>query len=215
MSAKSIQRKIDSAHRKIGDKLGTPYTVYRPLNNIDVLDDANIVYEDVKSTFTMSDKYTKAFSSGKPIWTCYTAAGVVEEGDFLYSETEGRTFFIMARHPLHPVLAMEVNDRMDVYRTGYGDDGNGWRPDVRTLVARNLPCDLGFGASSFGGLVPARTIATAGTRVATITTSLPRSVMAMGLSVESDGFIGDVISYNYSSSGTALNITAQEFVTSP
>ena len=61
MSAQSIQRKLDAAHKKISNKLGYKYTLYRPLRNIDVLDDANII-DDVNLNVTLSDQFTKALS---------------------------------------------------------------------------------------------------------------------------------------------------------
>lgn len=212
MSAKSIQRKIDVAHKKIGKKIGYGYGLYRPLSNINVLDDANLIADNVKSTFTLSDTYMTALAWQIPVWTCYTDATQAEEGDFLYSEDQSRTFFILARLAHQPVLAVEVNDRIDLKIVGYGDNGSGFAPDTTTYFAKNLPCYLSYGAQQMSGGIPARTNASAGARTATIITTVPRTQVLMGSSViVPDGFQGDVVSYDYSSVGVALRFTAQEF----
>lgn len=211
MSAQSIQRKLDVAHKKISNKLGYKYTLYRPLHNVDVLDDSNIV-GDVLLTFTMSDGYTKALSWELPVYTAYTNAAIVQEGDFLWSEDEGRTFLVLSRQPHQPVLILEMPDRIDIQSVGYGDDGDGFSPSATTYTARNLPANISYEASGFGGMTPARSVGTAGIRSANIYTSLPKSAMLMGKTVlTGDGFRGDITNYDYSMVGNAVTFTAQEF----
>lgn len=212
MSAQSIQRKIDVAHKKISNKLGYKYTLYRPLRNNDVLDDANIV-DDVNLTVTLSDTYTKALSWELPVYTAYTNAAIVQEGDFLWSEDEGRTFLVLSRQPHQPVLVLEMPDRIDIQTVGYGDSGDGFSPDAVSYTARNLPACISYGASGFAGLSPARGAGTAGIRNATIYTSLPKSSMLMGQTVnnQGDGFRGDIVNYDYAQVGNAVKFTVQEF----
>lgn len=213
MSAKSIQRKIDIAHQRVGKKLGYGYTVYRPVNNIDVLDESNIIGLNVKSTFTLNDSYTSAMGWGIPVWMCYTNASLIQAGDFLYSESEGRTFFVLDRKPHLPVMTLEVNDRINVQTIGYSDGADGFGPGVTTFVARNLPAYVSYGSSSIGATTPARNLGESGVRVASVITTLPRYNMVMGTSVTlADGFQGDVVAYDYSSVGSALRLTAKEFV---
>jgi len=213
MSAKGIQKRIDNAHRKVGKALGYVFNLYRPLTNVDVLDDANYI-DDIKLTVTLNDSYMSTIGWQTPVWTAYTDAKQLQVGDFLYSEEQGRTFFVMSRQPHLPVLMMEVNDRVDVQVVGYGDDGTGYSPEATTYLARNLPCYISYGASGMGGGVPARSMGTAGIRNATIITTLPREVMTMGATVTNlaDTFRGDVVSYDYTSVGRGLRMTVQEFV---
>lgn len=212
MSAKSIQRKIDKAHLKVSKALGTPYALYRSITNVDVLDDANKVV-DVKLTATINDGYTSTLGWQTPVWTVFTDAQHVQAGDFLWSEDEHRTFFVLSRLPHLPILAVEVNDRIDIKTVGYGDDGTGFSPTATVYLARNLPCFKSYGAASMSGGVPGRNMATTGFRTATIYTTLPKEKMVMGASVVSpDGFKGDITSYDYSSIGSGLKITVQEFV---
>ena len=212
MSAQSIQRKLDAAHKKISNKLGYKYTLYRPIRNTDVLDDSNIV-DDVLLTVTLSDTYTKALAWELPVYTAYTNAAIVQEGDFLWSEDEGRTFLILSRQPHQPVLVLEMPDRIDIQTVGYGDSGDGFAPDAVTYTARNLPACISYGASGFAGLSPARGVGSAGVRNATVYTSLPKSSMLMGQTVnnQEDGFRGDIINYDYAQVGKAVKFTVQEF----
>lgn len=211
MSAQSIQRKLDAAHKKISNKLGYKYTLYRPLHNLDVLDDSNIV-DDVNLTVTMSDQYTKALSWELPVYTAYTNAALVQEGDFLWSEDEGRTFLVLSRQPHQPVLVLEMPDRIDIQTVGYGDSGDGFAPNATTYTARNLPAVLSYGASSSGGVVPARSNAVAGVRNVTIYTAFPKSSMLMGQTISTeDGFRGDIVNYDYAHVGNAVKFVAQEF----
>ena len=211
MSATAIQKKIDAAHKKISNKLGYEYGLYRPLNNIDVLDDANWL-SNVNLTFTLSDTYTKALSWATPVYTAYTDAAKVEEGDFLYSEDEGRTFLILSRQPHQPILVLELPDRIDLETVGYGDTGDGFAPGAVSYTARNLPALVSYEASSSSGLSPARGHGQSGVRSATIITSLPKAKMLMGQTLtDGDGFRGDVVNYDSASVGNAVNITAQEF----
>lgn len=212
MSAQSIQRKLDAAHKKISNKLGYKYTLYRPIRNTDVLDDSNIV-DDVLLTVTLSDTYTKALAWELPVYTAYTNAAIVQEGDFLWSEDEGRTFLILSRQPHQPVLVLEMPDHIDIQTVGYGDSGDGFAPDAVTYTARNLPACISYGASGFAGLSPARGVGSAGVRNATVYTSLPKSSMLMGQTVnnQEDGFRGDIVNYDYAQVGNAVKFTVQEF----
>lgn len=211
MSAASIQKKINNAHKKVGQALGETYTIYRPLYNTDVLDESNVI-DDVKLTCTLSDSYTTALAWQVPVWTAYTATALIESGDFLYSELLGRTFFVLNKLPHLPILMVEVNDRIDVKSVGYGNDGTGYAPNTITYVARNLPCYKSFAAGSISSNIPANNVASAGVRRMTVITTLPKTLNLMGHSIVGvDGFVGDVIQYDFSSIGSGVRFEAQEF----
>lgn len=210
MSAIAIQKKIDVAHKKVSTKLGYSYGLFRPINNLDVLDEANFI-ANVNLTFTLSDTFTSALSWQTPVYTAYTDAAKVQEGDFLWSEDEGRTFLILSRQPHQPVLVLEMPDRVDIKTVGYGDTGEGYGPGATVFVARGLPAFVSYSSSTMGGLTPARSLGAAGVRNATIYTSLPKPGMLMGSNINDGSFSGDVTMYNYASVGNAVKITAQEF----
>lgn len=212
MSANKLQTKIDKAHKKIGAKLGYTFGLYRPLNNVDVLDEANWI-ADIDASFTVNDSFTEALNWNTPVWTCYTDASQLQEGDFLYSEDLNRTFHILTRQPLLPVMALECPDKVDIQVVGYGDDGTGFAPGKTTFVAKNLPGYVSYGAVNQRGHYPGEPRTTiAGVRTITFITSLPKSFVLQGMTIsEAGGFSGDIISYDYAPYGNSVKITAQEF----
>lgn len=210
MGAQNIQNKIDKAHKKVGLKLGYEYGIYRPLTNVDVLGDENWV-DTVKAAFTLNDGYTTALNWSVPVWTCYSDAQQLQTGDFLYSEEQGRTFFVLTRQPHLPILALECPHTMNIQTVGYGDTGNGYEPGATTYIAKNLPGFVQYGATSKGGTYPGRTNTISGIRTATFITTLPNPEMLMGAVVSDEhGFSGNVVSYDYSAVGKSVKLIAQE-----
>lgn len=210
MSANKLQTKIDKAHKKIGAKLGYTFGLYRPLNNVDVLDEANWI-ADIDASFTLNDEFTQALNWDTPVWTCYTDASQLQEGDFMYSEEQGRTFHVLTRQPLLPVMVLECPDKVDIQTVGYGDDGTGFAPGKLTVIARNLPGYVSYGAVNHKAAFPGGT-ANVGIRTITFITSLPKSFVLQGMTIsEAGGFSGDILSYDYAPYGNSVKITATEF----
>lgn len=211
MSATAIQRKLDKAHKKVSNKIGYTYNLYRPITNINPLDDANFI-DDIKATFTLSDQYTSAMGWGIPAWTIYTDAVQVQEGDFFHSEELERTFFITSRKPHLPVIAIEVPHRVDIMRIGYGDTGNGFEAGATTYLAKNLPAFVSMGASNFASGLPARTAGTASMRTVEVITHFPNQEKLIGttLVIAADGFEGDIQRYDYSGIGLGVKFSAAE-----
>ena len=218
MAIKSLQKKLDHAHKKVGKELGYAYKVYRAINNVDVLSDAN--YIGTANTWTtLNDEASRDMEFQIPTWNTYTDATIVQQGDFLYSEEENRTLMVLIRKPMEPLLAIEVNDRCTITKVGYADTGNGYGPVDGIVVAKNLPCFVNFGNRELLGRysIPGRkTLAEAGVKTANITTSLPFDVEVMGYTIEDDsGFRGSIIKYSYSSYNSSLQITATEYGATP
>lgn len=211
MSAKGIQKKIDNAHRKIGKTLGYTYGIYRPLtSNVDVISDRNFI-KSVKATVTLNDNYSSNISWQIPQWTLYTESAVLEVGDYLYSEEEGRTFFVLNKQPHQPVIAIEANDRIDVQSVGYSDGGTGFAPAQTTFIAKNLPCYLTYGTGSVGGNLPGGGVGSIPFRTMTVYTALPKQSMVLGETlVDTAGFKGDVTGYDFNSVGCGVRILAAE-----
>lgn len=211
MSAKSLQKKIDNAHRKIGKTLGYTYGIYRPLtSNVDVISDRNFI-KSVKATVTLNDNYSANISWQIPQWTLYTESAVLEVGDYLYSEEEGRTFFVLNKQPHQPVIAIEANDRIDIKTVGYTDSGVGFGPASEVYIARNLPCYLTYGTGSISGNLPGNGVGSIPFRTMTVHTALPKQSMILGETLmDTDGFKGDVVGYDYNSVGCGVRFMVSE-----
>lgn len=208
MSALSIQQKIDKAHKKVAKTLGYAYNVYRPLTDINPLDDKNI-YQSVKATFTLSDTYTNTISWEVPIWTVYTDPMLLEQGDILFDGDHA--FIIISRLPHLPVLAVQADDRIDVRNIGYSNSGSGFGPAQDTYVARNLPCYISTDSFGVGLNNPGVGISGTNFRSLTCITYLRDQQNLMSRSITArDGFVGDVTKYDFSSIGSAVKFVAKE-----
>lgn len=211
MSAKSIQTKLNNAHKKIGKKIGYVYGLYRPLySNIDVISDQNLI-KYVNATVTLNDSYNSNIKWEVPIWTVYTETAELQMGDYLYSEETGRTFFVLNKQDHQPVLVIEANDRIDIKQVTYGDNGNGFAPGNMTYLAQRLPCYLSYGSSTIGSNLPGNGVSGIPIRTMEVYTALPKTTMLLGETLlDADGFKGDVTSYDYSSVGIGVRITVAE-----
>lgn len=208
MSAQSIQLKLDKAHKKIATKLGYAYNVYRPLNDIDPLNDRNHL-QQVKATFTLSDTYTQTISWEVPIWTVYTDILQLEQGDIL--DNGEHTYIIISRLPHLPVLAVQADDRIDIHSVGYGDSGTGFGPAQSAYVAKGLPCYISTDSYPITVGNPGVGISKTDYRSLAVVTYLRDQQNLMNRSVSArDGFTGDIIKYDFSSIGSAVKFTARE-----
>jgi len=209
MSQQTIQAKFDKAHTKIGKVLGSEFTVYSPLTDINPIDDRNIIGK-VQATFTVSDQYTKTIAWDVPIWTVYTDPTDLSQGDFLSDGT--RTFFILSRIPLLPVLAVECPDTISINSVSYGDSGGGFAPGEGAYTAHNVPCFITTSSTSFSGNIPGSGVGVTGFRKITAITFLRAQSSLIGMTVSGpNNFTGDIINYDFASLGSGVKFTAQEF----
>lgn len=211
MSASAIQKKIDNAHKKVGKKLGYQYGIYRPLvSNTDLISDRNLI-KYVKAAFTLNDNYTSNIKWEIPTWTLYTESAEIQPGDYLYSEDQNRTFFVFQMQPHEPVYAIEANDRINIFGVAYANGGTGFAPGSTTYLAKNMPCYLSYGTGSVSGNLPGNGVGSIPYRTMTVITSVPKQIMVLGETItDNAGFTGDITSYDYSSVGAGVKITAAE-----
>lgn len=211
MSAASIQKKIDNAHKKVGKTIGYTYGLYRPLDsNVDVISDRNLI-KYVKATVTLNDNYSSSVKWEVPLWTLYTESAALELGDYLYSEEQDRTFFVFQKQSHQPVYAIEVNDRVFIDQVAYADSGTGFAPSAGTIFAKQLPCFLTYGTGSVSGNLPGGGVGNIPFRTMTVITTMPKQAMVLGETMRDNaGFKGDITSYDFSSVGCGVKITVAE-----
>jgi hypothetical protein len=207
MSALTIQKKIDKAHKKIASKLGFQYNLYRSLTDVNPLDDRNHTAV-VNATFTLNDTYTQTISDGTPIWTVYTDPIQMEMGDYLYDGVN--CYIIISRLPHLPVLAIQANDRIDIRVIGYGDAGTGFGPAQSTYLAKNLPAYVSTSSHPMPVGMPGVGVSKVDFRQMTANTYLKSETNLMNRSLTWNDFTGDIITYDFSSIGKGVKITARE-----
>lgn len=205
MSAEAIQFKINKAYHKAGKKLGLEYNVYRPINNIDVLN-ANNFIATVNFSVSLNTQFSNTIKEQLPIWTVYSDYFVLEEGDFI--NNQDRTFLIISKKELLPILALEVPDRVDIKQVSYSDTGNGFEPSNPTYLAKNVPAFISFGTKSTR---MSDVNSSAGIRTLIVYTHIPKSINLMNeTALDYNGFEGNIIGYDYPFLGAGIKLQVHE-----
>lgn len=113
MSGKSIQRTLTNAFGTVGRVLGWDFAVYRPVQWVLPMQDANLV-GTVKLSATPDDAYT-AVPDELSKFVLYTSASL-ELGDILNSDELGRTYVVFDKTELRAITGVLAQDRFDVLR---------------------------------------------------------------------------------------------------
>lgn len=111
---------------KAAQRIGPTCTVYRPASALLPISPENIV-TTLPASFTTSYNFSKPNSYGQPTWQAILDGTQVEAGDYIVGP-DG-TWFIAAKQPLLPILAVDCPRTVDIFRpqkqsgagkTGYG-----------------------------------------------------------------------------------------------
>lgn len=209
MSAKSIQSKINNAYKKAGKILGFEYNIFRPINNINVLDASNYI-ETVNLSVSLNESYSSTIKEQTPIWTVYSDYNILEEGDFVFNEEFNRTFLIVSKKEQLPILGIELPDRIDIKQVQYTDSGNGFEPsNTVNYLAKGLPAFITY--ESINETSSGIFNSVAGVRKIIVYTHVPRSFSLMGqTALDYNDFNGNIISYDYPFLGAGTKIIVQE-----
>lgn len=144
MDGATIQARAYRGYAIAAAKIGLPTDQYRPADANDPLDLTKIA--TLPASFNAEDmSYGKPSKYGKPTWFCLIDGTQVQVGDYLLQGNS--TFFIAAMQPLLPILAVECNRTVSLYRpqqqTGVGVQGYGGNTAANeTSLAQNWPVSL-------------------------------------------------------------------------
>lgn len=127
MDAALLQKKIYYGYKQAALRIGPINTIYRPTTALNPL---AVVLLTLNASFNAEDfTYGRPNKYGKPTWFGVFDGGLTKVGDYLIGP-QG-TFFIAAQQLHLPILCVECNRVMDVYRpqqqagigaVGYGGD---------------------------------------------------------------------------------------------
>ena len=114
MSGKSIQNTLNRAFNTVGKILGWEFSVYRPTNWLNPVQDANFVGKYTVSTskdenFVMEDEELTKFR-------LFINADRVQLGDILHSEELEKTYVVFDKVELRAPLGVLAQDRFNVLR---------------------------------------------------------------------------------------------------
>ena len=209
MSGLSIQKKINKAYKKAGNKLGFQYEVYRGLNNVNVLDARNWI-STISFSVSLNEQFSDTIKEQIPIWTVYSDYDQLQEGDFVTNNE--RTFLIITKKELLPILALELPDRIDIKQVSYSDTGNGFEPNNATYMARNVPAFISYGSTNMSGnTLGLERASIAGVKTMTVYTHLPVNVNLMNeTALDYKEFSGTITGYDYPFIGAGIKLQVHE-----
>lgn len=172
MSGASIAKKVAKAFGKAGKKLGYNFAVYRSDDYLQPVQDRNIQF-NVIAGYTFDYGYAQGPSASFSPMKLFADATLMKEGDILFCEDVGTdkdtplpcTLTLVAKFDIRAPIVIETNDKLNVSRTVYRDDGDGFGPKGQ-IVFSDVPCKvLQVGSASSSSLQPAASQLKGATRV--------------------------------------------------
>ena len=145
MNGATIQARIYKGYAIAALKIGVLHDQYRPTSALNPISLGNRL-TSLPVSFNSEDfSYMKPNKYGKPTWFAVVDGAQTKVGDYLKGPTG--TFFIAAQQPLLPILAVECNRTVSVYRpqqqTGIGAQGYGGDTDANeTLLMQAWPASV-------------------------------------------------------------------------
>jgi hypothetical protein len=115
MSASTINRKIAKGLAKVGKKLGYKFTLYRPDNYIDPLEDRNKLMT-VQASWSKDEQFKANPEPTLDQYTIFTDFTKLIVGDILRSEELNRIFIINEINELRGAVSFQASDLFDVKR---------------------------------------------------------------------------------------------------
>lgn len=153
MSGKSIQRTLNNAFGVVGRVLGWPFKVYRPVNWVVPLQDANYVFST--NLAASPDESFGKTPSELDEFMLYTKAPV-ELGDIMHSDELSKTYVVFEKNELRAVIGVAAQDRFNLLRPTFTSGADKLRGFERVIV--DMPCALKIaGASSTDGALKVTT----------------------------------------------------------
>ena len=146
MDGATLQSRIYAGYAKAAQRLGLPFSQYRPTTASNLLSAGNLLRSLLASFNAQDFKYGRPNGYGKPAWYCIADGSLLAPGDYLIGGT-GQTYFIAAMQPLLPILAVECNRTVTVYRpqqqAGVGAVGYGGNTaQNETVLVAGFPASI-------------------------------------------------------------------------
>lgn len=113
---------------KAAQRIGLPFDVYRPAGTTNPLASGNKVVDDLPAHFTADGGYTKPDSYGSATRQAMLDGAQVAVGDYLTGE--GGPYFIAAKQPLLPILAVSCNRTVSLTQGGTSPVAVSWPASV-------------------------------------------------------------------------------------
>jgi hypothetical protein len=145
MDGATLQNRVYYGYTQAALRIGLTFSQYRPLTASTALGAGNLL-RTMPASFNAQDmKYGTPNGYAKPTWYCVADGRLLKVGDYLTAASG--TFFIAAMQPLLPILAVECNRTVTIYRpqqqAGVGALGYGGNTQSnQTAVVTAFPASL-------------------------------------------------------------------------
>lgn len=158
MNGALLQAKLYAGYAKAAQRVGQACQQYRPLTATSQAIAPGNLLQSLLASFNPQDMtYGKAQVHGKAAWFCLADGTQLAPSDYLV-RPDGRAFFIAAMQPLLPILAIECNRVVSVFRphqqTAVGAVGYGGETTAsQTPLVTQFPASVLQGSKGEKSLV--------------------------------------------------------------
>lgn len=213
MSGQSIQKKLYSAYGKVAKKLGKRYEIYRIDSLRQPISEENWL-ATVYGAFSSDNGFSSPLkSAGESVlaWINgqFTKTLTVQTGDFIFDHDTNECFVVDHVSLNKPITAIELPNRVSIYRSAYQDSGDGYQPEESAVVT-NYPCAITSQGGQGGGFfIPAPTTLAAGLPTWQITLFAPaNSIQSTDVLVDDSGNKSQIMTFNESSGMYTITTTS-------
>lgn len=113
MDSTTLQNRIWKGYGKAALRIGPSFNLFRPASATSPF--ASGPLTTLNASFNAEDMtYSRPNKYGKPTWFCLVDGTQTQVGDYLSNATQ--TFFIAAMQPTLPILAVECNRTISIFR---------------------------------------------------------------------------------------------------
>jgi hypothetical protein len=145
MDGATLQARIYAGYAKAALRIGLSFSQYRPTAAAAPITAPYLLRSLLASFNAMDFKYGRPNLYGKATWYCIADGTLLQVGDYLTGN--GSTYFIAAMQPLLPILVVECNRTVTLYRpqqqTGVGAVGYGGNTAANeTVLASGFPASV-------------------------------------------------------------------------
>ncbi|GEM_PF-762752 len=139
MDGTRLQSLVYKGLGKAAAHTGLPFQGYRPNGALNPIDPANATAQ-LSASFTTSYAYGKPNTYGQATWQAVLDGSQVNVGDYLVGAPG--TFFIAAKQPLLPILAVGCNRVVSITQGGTNPVAVGWPASILVESTRgNAPLE--------------------------------------------------------------------------
>lgn len=113
MDSAKLQNRVYKGYAKAALRIGPLFNVFRPSDPLSPLSNGPVA--TLNASFNAEDMtYGRPNKYGKPTWFCLVDGTQTLVGDYLINDSQ--TFFIAAMQPILPILAVDCNRTISVFR---------------------------------------------------------------------------------------------------